>query len=516
LAGLLLPGLFVALGVVLRIWEFGADFSLNHDDICLALNVLNRSARDLTRTLDFDQAAPLGFLWAERFVVSVSGGGERALRLLPLIAGVLAVVAFWLLADRILPRFEAIVATGFFAMSQALIGTSVQVKPYAIDVLVTIVMTQAGLYLMRPNPDPVWVGVAAFLGAASVWVSFPVMFVMTGMGIVIAVKALRRGIRQGLYILPAFLAWTTSIVLAYFFSVRPGLLNDRLARLDAYAEFPIHEPRAIYGWVITSLQNMGSICSSVRLAPLMAGAFVVSGCAVAVRRGQTSLLLAAPIFVCFVASVAQKYPWLPRLLFFMVSLILLLTALECGSLANEIGVYARRAASILAAGALAYATLSAVKNVAFGDPGFDDPRGAVTSIVTRWHPGDHLYASGAGLPPVLYYGLRQGRFSSPLNFVSPRIPAYVPGRPERLVGLPSSKGRLWFLFFVPDEAGYDRMVLEYFKQDALPIDRTCFKHYVVSLWLLSDTRAGDSTRSSPPYRSGPRPGWTSACDDRGN
>jgi len=144
--------------------------------------------------------------------------------------------------------------------------------------------------------------------------------------------------------------------------------------------------------------------------------------------------------------------------------------------------------------ALAYSTLSAVKNnffddpgfddPGFDDPGFDDPRGAVAWIAARWRPGDHIYASGAGLPPIIYYGLRQANPVVHLNFVSPRSPAYTPNSRARWVPLPTKKGRPWLLFFIPDEADYDRMVLRHFGVSALPIERSCFKHYVVSLWLL--------------------------------
>jgi hypothetical protein len=59
----------IVFGVALRIRNYAADYSLNHDDICLALNVMNRDIRGLTRTLNFEQAAPLGFLWLERILI---------------------------------------------------------------------------------------------------------------------------------------------------------------------------------------------------------------------------------------------------------------------------------------------------------------------------------------------------------------------------------------------------------------------------------------------------------------
>jgi hypothetical protein len=128
--------------------------------------------------------------------------------------------------------------------------------------------------------------------------------------------------------------------------------------------------------------------------------------------------------------------------------------------------------------------LSAVKHVALGNPGFDDPRGAVASIAARWQPGDHIYASGAGLPPLMYYGtiFHPG---SHLSFVSPRKPAYTPREEAPCVPLPAHEGRLWFIWFVPNEMGYDRTVLRHFNQSAMLLQSAQFKHYIVSVWRLA-------------------------------
>ncbi len=72
---------------------------------------------------------------------------------------------------------------------------------------------------------------------------------------------------------------------------------------------------------------------------------------------------------------------------------------------------------------------------------------SVASIAARWQPGDHIYASGAGLPPLMYYGtiFHPG---SHLSFVSPREPAYTPREEAPYVPLPAHEGRLWFIWFV--------------------------------------------------------------------
>lgn len=95
--------MLVILGIGLRYWHFRENYSLNHDDICLALNVIGRNSRELMRTLDFDQAAPLGFLWLERVAVRLIGPGERALRLVPLVCGSVSIVMFARLVTALCP-----------------------------------------------------------------------------------------------------------------------------------------------------------------------------------------------------------------------------------------------------------------------------------------------------------------------------------------------------------------------------------------------------------------------------
>ena len=60
------------------------------DEAMIALNIERRSYAELFGTLDFNQAAPLGFLWLEKAAVQLLGPSELALRLWPLLAGIAA------------------------------------------------------------------------------------------------------------------------------------------------------------------------------------------------------------------------------------------------------------------------------------------------------------------------------------------------------------------------------------------------------------------------------------------
>ena len=173
--------------------------------------------------------------------------------------------------------------------------------------------------------------VAGAAGALLLWCSFPAVFVLAGIGGELAAAELfdRRTGRLN-RLLGVSAVWTISGALAYRFSMRPGLLNLRLARIDAPHMFPLDVPQQWAPWLIEALNNLGSISSSVRLAPLMALAIVLAVAIAFWRRDRTGMLLIAPVAVCLFAAIAGHYPWFPRLLLFTAPLTLMLAARELG------------------------------------------------------------------------------------------------------------------------------------------------------------------------------------------
>ena len=417
-------------------------------------------------------------------MVRLFGPGEMALRLLPFVFGCTSVILLARLATMLLPPFEAIAVVGFFGFSQALIESSIQVKPYSLDTLATIVLVSVFLPLTRNSASRTQSIVAAAAGAFAMWFSFPSLFVLGGIGAATATFAIvdREAVRLR-RLLPVFCAWSVSAVGVFWFSVRPGILNGSLAHHDFINMFPVHAPAFIVPWTIESVTTLGSISTSVWLAPLAAVALLFALALMLWRRDRLSLLLAAPIALCLIASVAQKYPWGPRLLFFATPLTLMITTREIGCFVRERSPALRILAVSVAGIALVYAGLSAFKNVVVNNRGFDDPRGAVAAIAKAWQPGDWIYASGPGMPCIIYYS--KILHAEQLDFVSSRNPVYVPGQVARIVPLPKTKGRLWFLYFLPNEKDFDRRILANFHQGGSLISRARYKNFIVALWDLS-------------------------------
>src|ERR687898_2404863 len=69
----------VAFGMALRFTQYLTNRSLSIDEAFLALNVIQKSPRALLGELNFSQAAPLGFLEAEKLAIAILGRSEYAL-----------------------------------------------------------------------------------------------------------------------------------------------------------------------------------------------------------------------------------------------------------------------------------------------------------------------------------------------------------------------------------------------------------------------------------------------------
>ncbi|HUQ82508.1 MAG TPA: glycosyltransferase family 39 protein [Gemmatimonadaceae bacterium] len=168
------------LATVARLREFLERRSLWFDEAAVAMNIVQRSFRELLLPLDHEQTAPPLFLWAERVAYLVGGNTELALRTFPLIAGLLLPVAMWFVAKRYLPAPEALIAAALIGLSPFLVYYATEIKPYGIDALVTTLLFVAALRLReQPHVRRRWVELALG-GAVALAMAIPAPLVLAG------------------------------------------------------------------------------------------------------------------------------------------------------------------------------------------------------------------------------------------------------------------------------------------------------------------------------------------------
>ena len=127
-----------------------------------------------------------GFLLGTKLVTTVTGSSEWSLRLIPLVAGIAGLAAFWYLAQSLLPAAGALMALALFALSEPLIYYSNEVKPYGIDAFATTLILIA--FTQCLNARLSW---AAILLSISVpWLSYPSGIVVGASGAVVLLTSL--------------------------------------------------------------------------------------------------------------------------------------------------------------------------------------------------------------------------------------------------------------------------------------------------------------------------------------
>ena len=186
----------LALGALLRLARFAAGLSLWLDEGALALNIVQRSFGALLKPLDYDQAAPVGFLLMQKACSLLPGAPEYTLRLPALVAALASLPLFFGVARRCLPPRGAVAALALFAVLDPLVHYATEVKPYELDAALALAGTWAGLAVLQEHSGPRAARAAwalALVGVPGVWFSHPLIFVLAGVGLALAWRWWRGG-----------------------------------------------------------------------------------------------------------------------------------------------------------------------------------------------------------------------------------------------------------------------------------------------------------------------------------
>ena len=406
----------VLVGLLARLAQYAANRSLWLDEALLALNVLRRSPADLLLgTLDWNQAAPAGVLALLKLSTAILGPGEYALRLWPLIAGLLTVPLFWVLARRLLEPRAALVSLALFALSDSLIYFASETKQYSSDVLCALLAYLAVLAWTARWPHAAREAiVAALAGAGLIWFSHPVIFVLAGVGLALTAEQLwRRDWRRVGQLAAVGTVWALSFLGVYVLNL------SKLASpfLEAYWQaafmpWPPVTPSGLlwlvrtgaaafvrpFGLVLHDQQNVVNLA----YAAVPATACLLGLIGLARRDLRTLALLLTPALLALLASAAHRYPIHGRFLLFLAPSVMLLIGAGALYLWQRLAAsrpFAWRAALLVLLApplGLAVYRLAVPRTV-------EELRPPLAQLLAERAPGEALYAYSYARYAVDYY-----------------------------------------------------------------------------------------------------------------
>lgn len=336
-------GLILTVGIGLRLAVFFQGRPLWLDEALLAANILARSPGEMLAPLNNSQLSPVGFLWGSWIVTQLAGPGERALRFLPLVAGIVSLFVFARLTRRLLEPGAALLATALAALSPLLIYYSAEVKSYEFDWLGAVLVMLATVAVIEEPSRRAWIRWSLAASFAALF-STAAPFFIAGSAIALLVASpVHRSARAmmrlaaaampsaGIFALQLFTTYSSSVLTesmrqwwaATFLTPSLSGLAQALDFARGFAMtvlYGVEPPRKVMT-VVLALAVLGVISSGRRSPP-------------------KAVLLIGPTVLALAASLARWWPLTPRLLLFAVPAVIL--ALAAG-LAAVTGAAPRKA-----------------------------------------------------------------------------------------------------------------------------------------------------------------------------
>jgi hypothetical protein len=465
-------------GFAVRFVQYLSNRSLWGDEASISLNIINRSYRELLAPLDHNQAAPPGFLTAEKFAVQVFGNSEYALRLFPFLCGAIALFAFYCFAIRHTSKITAIIAIAFFACLRYLVYYSSEVKQYSSDVAIALLLFILLVSFRAQLLDRSRTILFALAGSVAIWFSHPSIFVLSAVELssLLILPAFRRQ-QWIINRLPVYLSWVTSFLLLYWLTIRPTLENETLT-----SSFGGRYPESWLDllWLFDALgrffyRPLGFFGITDGVAIL---AFIL-GCIALYRENKPYLLtLLSPFATTLLAAYLHQYPFRERLILFLAPFAILIIAegiawvIKCSLTSfRPLGFLGVCLLSIL----LIPHAIAAGK--VFIEPNYvAEIRPVIEYIQTHKQPEDILYVYPTGENPFRYYANKDNL--SPQDYIFGQWDIKQTGReklnPEDLEQLKSEINqlqgqRVWFLLSDVSELEQET-IFSYVSRFSQPID----------------------------------------------
>lgn len=407
LRALVLFVLLVGIGARVALWN--ADFSFDAAESAIGLNVRERTLPQLLGPLAYEQGAPFGFLALEKAAVRTFGDTERALRLFPLLAGIASLFLFHHLARRIVGPWAGLVALALFAVSDKLVMYSAHAKQYTSDVAIGLALVLAVVDLEPAEltwPRAAMLGLA---GAAAVVFSHSAIFVLAGIGLVLAFRGISERGRAALPSLALLGAvWLAAFVTLYLVSFRHLAASEYMQDYwkASFVPFPPRHLMDLHWYpeaFVRAWKNPGGM-----IYPGLAAFVSCVGIASLASRERYGLaLLAAPFLPTLVASALAKYPFSDRLLLFLVPALILFLVEGVRWLWTAPVARGRFAAALLCA-FLFYDPVVTENRDIFRRQPVEETRPVVQALARSFQPGDTIFVYSESLWSFLYYSGRFG------------------------------------------------------------------------------------------------------------
>lgn len=404
----ILSYLIIAFGVAVRLVQYLSNRSLWADEAVLALNIVNRSYGELLQPLDYDQAAPIGFLMLEKLAVQILGNNEYALRLFPFICGVGSLFLFYELGKRWIPKSAIPIGLVLFGSLEYLVYYSAEVKQYSSDVAIALLLCLLLMPLVKQKLNFGQIIKFGLVGAVAIWFSHPSIFILASIGgTALLINWRQQDFSKIKQLLVVYSAWLLSFVIFYLVSLSNLTSNETLTTSwgDGFpsSTFDIIWMLDVFGKFFYKPLGFGKWIDGLAIF-----AFLVGCISCWLRKKEILLLLLSPLLVTFLASFLHQYPFRSRLVLFLTPFVIFLIAEGGNYILRKPKYQLIRIISMILIILLLWQPLARAIHLIEDPQTYSEIKPVLSYIKKRQQPGDILYIYQRGIYQFKYYAEKYG------------------------------------------------------------------------------------------------------------
>ena len=210
----------VLIGAVLRSIQFFGATSLWFDELTSALNIQSRSFSQLAaQQLDYNQVAPVGFLYLEKISALIFGENDLAYRFFPWLLSLISLPLFVQISKKFLSGPYLLGSLILFSGSYATFIYSGQAKQYSGDLTACLLLVWITLFLFDKKPNKWVIFFFAITGGISILSCFQAVPLSLFLIAFLVVNILRsKVLNEHKYILAIAFVWSLAALLNYYYS----------------------------------------------------------------------------------------------------------------------------------------------------------------------------------------------------------------------------------------------------------------------------------------------------------
>ncbi|MPR36003.1 glycosyltransferase family 39 protein [Salmonirosea aquatica] len=468
--------ILIGCGILLRLFHYLDNRSLWEDEVFLASSLIHMNFTQLaSQPLEYQQRAPLGFLWLVRASILCFNNKEMALRLVSLLGGVVSMFLSVPVAKYFLKTSRSqVTALAIVAFAPPLVYHAVEVKQYGTEFLSTVLCLYlyARYHAARSlQPMVLW----AVGGAIILWFSFSSLFVLAGIGIAVSLTDLRtknwrlltqRAIPFGIWFISFGIVYTlfirrypeeTWLVQFWrnreaFWPLPPHSIHELVWPLRQTYSL-LHYPLGLTWFDLNYTYPFSDAARFLARMPLLPALIGAWGALRLLRyEKRIFLLFAMPVLMALVASALEFYPLSERLTVFLAPIFVLVVAKGIESVEFHFSNPFVKNLVMLAllAAPLMNSARQLINPDLFGDYKKSRQREAMQYLQKNYRPGDVVYVYWNNLPSFRYYEEAYDFhfntiYGSDVRLVSSDFDSYFKNLGVDFQHLPGHN-RLWYLY----------------------------------------------------------------------